>query len=359
MVETKPILPSPPGAPADGRVVTVIGATGTLGGHIVEALLGRDVQVRAIVRPTSDRTRLKALGVTDFVVGDLNDAASLQRALAQEPRATAVIASAAGFSAHSARTKGDNSKADTEGYRSLVDAAHAASIPRFILISILGCDRAPDVPHFRQKFETEQYLAKIHQPYIALRAGAFLDRSRDIVPEKLGKGVFPDILPGAPMAVVYSRDLARYAAQAALDLPDSAMNQSVDIGSDVPATGAVLAEAFTKVLGRPIRAKPVFPRPLVAFLPLVALVKPRLRDQFAVLKWLRKGGYVSSDPQKQKRLFGDLPSVEETVARYCHDKGHQTDGADLPLFAQCDHRRQLVIEIDDLIAFGPQPRSDI
>jgi uncharacterized protein YbjT (DUF2867 family) len=292
-----------------------------LGGHIVEALLDRGVQVRAFVRATSDRTRLKALGVTDFVVGDLNDADSLERALAQEPRAAAVIASAAGFSAHSARTKGDNSKADTEGYRSLVDAARAADIPRFILISILGCDRAPGIPHFRQKFETEQYLAKTHQPYLALRAGAFLDRSRDIVPEKLTKGVFPDILPGVPMAIVYSRDLARYAVRAALDLPGSAMNQSIDIGSDTPATGAVVADSFTKALGRPIMAKPVIPGPLAPFLPLVGLVMPRLRDQLAVMKWLRKGGYVSRDPQKQKRLFGELPSIEETVTRYCRDKG--------------------------------------
>ncbi len=321
MAETGPILPKPPQAPAEGRVVTVVGATGALGGHIVEALLERGAQVRAFVRATSDRARLKALGVTDFVVGDLNDAASLRRALAQEPLAAAVIASAAGFSAHSARTKGDNSKADTEGYRSLIDAARAAGIPRFILISILGCDRAPGVPHFRQKFETEQYLVKTGQPYMALRAGAFLDRSRDIVPEYLRKGLFPDILPGVPMAVVYSPDLARYAAQAALDLPDSALNQSVDIGSAVPATGALLAEAFAKVLGRPIRAKPVFPRPFVPFLPLIALVKPRLRDQLAVMMWLRKGEYVSRDPQKQKRLFGDLPSLEEIVTRYCRDKG--------------------------------------
>jgi uncharacterized protein YbjT (DUF2867 family) len=305
----------------DNPIVTVVGATGTLGGHIVEALLERGAHVRAMVRATSDRTRLEALGVTDFVVADLNDPASLQRLMAVEPVATAVVASAAGFTGHSALTKGDNSRADTDGYRSLVDATRSAGVPRFILISILECDKAPGVPHFYQKFETERYLAEKGQPYLALRAGAFLDRAKDIVPDKVRNGVFPDILPGVPMALTYSRDLARYAAQAALDLPDTALNDSVDIGSDVPANGAMVAAAFARVLGKPVIAKPVFPRIVFTVLPLVARFVPRLRDNLSVLKWLRKGSYVSHDTQKQMQLFGDLPTIEETVARYCADKG--------------------------------------
>jgi len=194
-------------------------------------------------------------------------------------------------------------------------------VPRFILISILECDKAPGVPHFYQKFETERYLAEKGQPYLALRAGAFLDRAKDIVPDKVRNGVFPDILPGVPMALTYSRDLARYAAQAALDVPNSALNKSVDIGSDVPATGTMVAAAFTRVLGKPVIAKPVFPRIVFTMLPLVARFVPRLRDNLSVLKWLRNGSYVSHDTQKQKQLFGDLPTIEETVARYCADKG--------------------------------------
>src|SRR5437868_3023899 len=110
----------------EDKLVTVVGASGTLGGDIVKALLDRGAKVRAMVRATSNRARLEALGVTDFVVADLNDPASLGRALAVEPRADAVIASAAGFTAHSARTKADNSRTDTEGYRNLVDATRSA-----------------------------------------------------------------------------------------------------------------------------------------------------------------------------------------------------------------------------------------
>jgi len=68
-------------------------------------------------------------------------------------------------------------------------------------------------------------------------------------------------------------------------------------------------------------AKPVFPRILFTVMPLLVPFMPRLRNSLAVLTWLRKGGYVSRDTQKQKTLFGELPTIEETVARYCRDKG--------------------------------------
>lgn len=303
------------------QIVTVVGATGTLGGHICEALIRRGAHVRAMVRATSDRTRLESLGVTDFVVADLGDATSLRRLMTAEPKATAVIASAAGFSAHSARTKGNDPGVDIAGYRALVDATKQAGVPRFVLISILACDEAPALPHFREKADTERYLAEREQPFIALRAGAFLDRATDIVPDRIRRGVFPDILPGVPMALVYSRDLATYAVQAALDAPAAALNQSVDIGGTEPATGARVAAAFSRVLGRPIVAKPVFPRLVLAIVPLIAWPFRRLRENLAVLRWLRGGGYVSRDPHKQQELFGDLPTIEETVARYCRDKG--------------------------------------
>ncbi|MBB6143696.1 uncharacterized protein YbjT (DUF2867 family) [Silvibacterium bohemicum] len=303
------------------RIVTVVGASGTLGSEIVRALLEKGAKVRAMVRATSDRTKLESLGVTEFVVADLRDANSLQLALTAEPRAVAVVASAAGFSAHTARTKGDNSQTDTEGYRNLVDAAKDAGIPRFILISILECDKAPDVPHFSQKFLTEKYLAEKRQPYLALRAGAFLDRAQDVVAQRVRKGVFPDIVPGGALDMIYSPDLARYAAEAALDLPASALNQSVDVRCNVPATGPMVAAAFTRALGRSVVAKPVISPLLVPMLPMVAWFVPRLRDQIKALGWIRKGGYISHESQKQKDLFGELPTIEDSVARYCRDRG--------------------------------------
>ena len=95
----------------------------------------------------------------------------------------------------------------------------------------------------------------------------------------------------------------------------------MDVCCDVPATGPRVAAAFTRVLGRPVVARPVFPPCVVPLLPLVAWFVPALRDPLAALAWIRKGGYVSHDRQKQKDLFGELPTIEDSVARYCRDKG--------------------------------------
>jgi hypothetical protein len=80
-----------------------------------------------------------------------------------------------------------------------------------------------------------------------------------------------------------------------------------------------VAAAFTHALGRPVVAKPVFLRLMLAIMPLLALVVASLMDGIAVLAWIRKGRYVSRDTQKQKGLFGDTPTIEDVVARYCRD----------------------------------------
>jgi uncharacterized protein YbjT (DUF2867 family) len=303
-------------------VVTVVGASGALGSQIAKELLAKGARVRALVRPTTDRSKLESLGVTDFVTADLRDSESLGRALAAEPRSEAVVASAAGFSAHSARTKGDNSKTDTDGYRSLVDATRAAGIPRFVLISILECDQAPQLPHFAPKLQTEMYLQQTGQPYLSLRAAAFLDRAQDVVAPWVRRGRFPDVVPGVAMDMIYSKDLARYAAQAALDLPTSVLNQCVDVCCDRPVSGPEVASAFAKVLGRPVKAKAFLPAPARLLLPVLRpFVSGYLRDQIDVWNWIRRGGYVSRNRQKQAELFGPAPRVEDAVARYCRDRG--------------------------------------
>jgi nucleoside-diphosphate-sugar epimerase len=59
-----------------GKLNVVTGATGLLGSHLVEQLVARGERVRALVRPSSDTTFLRNLGV-ELTVGDLADPQSL------------------------------------------------------------------------------------------------------------------------------------------------------------------------------------------------------------------------------------------------------------------------------------------
>ena len=301
------------------KVVIVAGASGSLGIRIAKALLDQGARVNAMVRATSDRTRLEAVGVTDFVVGDMMDRGTLSAAFSQRPRADALIASAAGYTRHS---RGDSARTDTEGYKNLVDAGRESGLPRFVLISILESDKAVSVPHFHHKYLVEEYLKEQAQPFIALRAGAFLDQSPDMVLSKIKKGIYPEFFHEIALGMVYTPDLARYAATAAISLPEAALGRSVDIGWETPATGSRLAQAFSEVLGKPIEAKPAFPVFVTkVVLPFMGLFNKGFGDMSAMVKWIETGAYVSRNPQVQKELFGDLPSVEEAVRRYCRDRG--------------------------------------
>ncbi|MGA9407114.1 MAG: NmrA family NAD(P)-binding protein [Bacteroidota bacterium] len=300
------------------KIIALFGATGALGLKIAKEIIGQGAEVRAVVRATSSRTDLEKLGVTDFVAGDMMDSASLKIALAKTPKADALVASAAGYTAH---TKGDSPATDTEGYRNLVDASKHAAIPRFVLISILECDKAPEVPHFYHKHLTEKHLKEIGQPFIALRPGAFLDQAKDFVLPKLEKGIFPAFVPGVSMGMIYTPDLARYAAMAAISLPESALGEAVDVGWNQPVSGDDLAAAFSKVLGKKLVAKPAFPAFVVTVvLPVVGLFNTSVKDTLAMIKWIKTGIYKSKNTQRQKELFSDLPTVEEAVRRYCKDR---------------------------------------
>jgi uncharacterized protein YbjT (DUF2867 family) len=301
------------------KKIVVVGATGALGSKIVKALLDQGAEVTAMVRATSNRSRLQQIGVKDFVIGDMMDKSSLKEALSPNHRFDAIVASAAGYTRHS---KGDSTKTDTIGYQNLVDATKAAGIPRFVLISILESEKAKNVPHFYNKYMTEKYLAEKQQPFIALRPGAFFDWSKDFLVKKISKGVVPVFFVDVNYGTIYTPDLARYAAMAATALPDSELNTAIDVGWSEPVNGEKLAAAFERVLKKPMEAKPVVPAFVVKVIaPIIAAFNSNMRDMLEMVKWVNTGVYVSKNTERQKKMFGDLPTIEEAVRRYCKDNG--------------------------------------
>jgi nucleoside-diphosphate-sugar epimerase len=107
----------------------VTGATGMVGGHLVEALVLRGERVRAFVRPTSRVERLRALGV-EIRIGQLTDQASLMAAAQGVDRVfhCAALVSDWGLVEHFQQV-------NVHGTRNVLAAATRARVSRFVFLS--------------------------------------------------------------------------------------------------------------------------------------------------------------------------------------------------------------------------------
>jgi uncharacterized protein YbjT (DUF2867 family) len=64
---------------------------------------------------------------------------------------------------------------DFEGNKNLIEAAARAGAKRFVFLSIVACDAAPEVPHFHAKKVAEDLIKAKGLPFVIVRAPAFLD----------------------------------------------------------------------------------------------------------------------------------------------------------------------------------------
>ncbi|MFF4445404.1 NAD-dependent epimerase/dehydratase family protein [Streptomyces sp. NPDC001502] len=110
--------------------ILVTGASGFLGGHLVDGALGQGHQVRALVRPGGDAVRLGSLPGVEVVTGDLTDGGSLGRAA---EGCEAVLHSAARVVDHGSRAQFE--AANVTGTQRLLAAARSAGARRFVFVS--------------------------------------------------------------------------------------------------------------------------------------------------------------------------------------------------------------------------------
>jgi nucleoside-diphosphate-sugar epimerase len=106
------------------RRALITGATGFVGGHLVEHLAAEGWELRALVRPTSDTGRLRALGA-ELVPGDLGEREVMRKAAAGV-EVVFHLAAVTGL-----RGEKDFDRANVAGTRNLVEAVrHAEPRPR-------------------------------------------------------------------------------------------------------------------------------------------------------------------------------------------------------------------------------------
>jgi uncharacterized protein YbjT (DUF2867 family) len=293
------------------KTILVIGATGYLGGKVVRNLLGRDIRIKALVRPSTDSGELRKSGV-EICDGDLTKPETIEKALRG---VDVVISSAIGYSN---RKKGDTLKGvDDIGNKNLIDAIKKANVAKFVFTSILTADKAQTVPHFWQKKLIEDYMDMMKVPYIALRPGAFLDQNpkTDNYAKGLQKGHLK-VLGSTTIkwTNILTDDLARYLALSATD--DKIPFGKIDIGMNEAMNAETLARLASKYTGKEIKTSAVPWIVIGTVFSVVGIFKPQMRDLKKMFDYFFTGQYIA-DTSLQLKYFGDVPTVEDSVMRYC------------------------------------------
>jgi NADH dehydrogenase len=244
------VVADPPGH--HGRMsatpqVLVVGATGALGRPVVRLLRERGVSVRALSRHPARADDLAALGA-EVVVGDLTDAASLQRACTGVQR---VLAAAHGLLG---RGRWRSEAVDDAGHRALFTAAQHSGVQRLVYTSAYAATADHPVDFFRTKHAMEQALAATGLPHVILRPTAFMEQHVHLFNGKglLDKGRAQLIGPGTkPRNFVAASDVAQFAVRALLD--DPAPFQALSIGGHGHHSNAEVAALYAREAGVPAR----------------------------------------------------------------------------------------------------------
>jgi uncharacterized protein YbjT (DUF2867 family) len=231
----------------------VVGATGLLGSRVCKELAAQGTPVAAMVRNAGDDAKVGALkeaGV-ELVEGDLKDAASLERACQGR---TAVISTA---SASLSRQAGDSIQSvDLDGQRSLIDAAKAAGVGKFVYISF-SSNMTTDGPVTAAKRTVEQHLQASGLDYTILRCGFLMEvMVAPLVGFDYANGKAVVYGSGEnPLSLVSMDDVARMCALS-IDHPQ-ASNAIIEFGGPAPVTLHELVRTFEDVSGRPFEMQHV------------------------------------------------------------------------------------------------------
>lgn len=160
---TNPAQPAEPGRPADDRAMTVlvVGATGSIGRHVVDALLERGDLVLALTRPGSGR---RVPAGAEVVEGDIADPASLKKL--DLPHVDAVV-----FTHGSHGGARDAEQVDYGAVANVLDVLgdRPARIALMTSIGVTGDRYAPHV----WKRRGEQLVRTSGRPYTIVRPGWF------------------------------------------------------------------------------------------------------------------------------------------------------------------------------------------
>ncbi|MBD2002052.1 MULTISPECIES: NmrA/HSCARG family protein [Cyanophyceae] len=279
------------------RLILVTGATGNQGSAIARHLLQRgNFKVRALVRdPNKPASVALQQAGAELVVGDLNDRASLDRALQ------------GAYGVFSLQIFQDGLDTEIRQGKAVADAALKAGIEHFVYSSVGSAERNTGVPHFDSKFQVEEYIRASELPYTILRPVFFFYNYNMMRPMVETGTLFQPLSPETKLQQLSEEDYGEMVTDV-FDRPADFMKGEIELAS-VDMTMPEIAAAFSRVLGKTVQYQQI------SFEALEQQIGEELTMMF---RWFENVGYAA-DLAQLKRDFSAPTDFES----YLRDHGWQ------------------------------------
>jgi len=280
------------------RTILIIGVTGNQGGAVARALQGTGFHLRGLTRkPEGERAAALARQGVAVVKGDLDDEATLRRALAG---AWGV------FSVQNSLEAGVE-REEAQGKR-LATLAREAGVEHFVYTSVGSAHKRTGVPHFDNKWRIEETVRGLRFPsHVILRPVFFMENL--LAPFSLqGSTLAWALAPDTRLQMIAVDDIGWFGARA---FTHAALNsREIDLAGDV-RTMPEAAEILTTALGRPIA---------FAQTP-IEQVRQYSKETALMLEWFERVGYSADIAGLERESGRALTKLPEWARRHSQPNG--------------------------------------
>jgi uncharacterized protein YbjT (DUF2867 family) len=281
------------------RTILITGVTGHQGGAVAQALQGAGFHLRGLTRkPDGERAASLARHGVEVVQGDLDDEATLRRALA----------GAWGVFGVQNTAEAGVDREEAQGKR-LATLAREAGVQHYVYTSVSSAQERTGIPHFDNKWRIEETVRGLRFPsHVILRPVFFMENL--LAPFSLqGSTLAWALRPGTKLQMIAVDDIGWFGTRAFTDA--AAWNRrEIDLAGD-ERTMAEAAEILTETLGRPIA---------FAQTP-IEQVRQYSKEIALMLEWFDRVGY-SADIAGLEREFGRaLTKLPNWARRHARPNG--------------------------------------
>jgi len=273
---------------ANERTILITGITGQQGGTVARELLARGYRVKGMTRkPDSEKAHeFRKLGA-EIVQGDLDDAASLKRALQ----------GVWGVFAIQNTWEAGVEKEEEQGKR-IAKIAKEAGVQHYVYSSVGSAHRNTGIPHFENKWRIEETVRGLGFPsHIIIRPVFFMENlASPWFKPGIDQGQLMIALkPETALQMIAVNDIGKYGL-AAFEKHKELNGREIDIAGDaltMPETARILSEAAGKK---------------VDFVQLPIEEVRKLSEDYAMmLEWFDRVGY-NADIAGNTKEFGIKPT---------------------------------------------------